>query len=267
MLFSQRNNIVTPPKNLKLDEISDDLKNSLWNALTEWKAKRNLYDTCYSIWKHFFKLAVDKMPYRTGITDVSYEAAWEKIRYFFFSAQWYEIFDLIEFVLQLEHSDKLDNEINRILISELTSYRVVNKQIIPVSNQDELSSLSQSINLEGPFENVAKHFQTALSHLSNRQNPDFRNSIKESISAVEAMAKVITGLSNATLDDALKQLEKEQKLHRSLKKGYQALYGYTCNSDGIRHSLMEESNLTLDDAKYFLISCSAFVNYLKTLSI
>ena len=228
---------------------------------------RNVHDTCYAIWKSFFKLAVDKMPYTRGITDVSYEVAWEKVRYFFFNAQWYEIYDLIEFLFELDHSDKLAKEINRILLVELSSYRIVNKQIIPVTNQVELDSLENAINLNGQYENVAEHFRTALTHLSNRQNPDFRNSIKESISAVEAMAKVITGLPSATLDDALKKLETEQKLHGSLKKGYLALYGYTCNSDGIRHSLMEESNLNLADAKYFLISCSAFVNYLKTLSI
>lgn len=28
---------------------------------------------------------------------------------------------------------------------------------------------------------------------------------------------------------------------------------------------MDEQNLTADEAKYFLIACAAFVNYLKTL--
>jgi len=55
-------------------------------------------------------------------------------------------------------------------------------------------------------------------------------------------------------------------LHGGLKNGYGNLYGYTNDANGIRHSLLAESNLTQADAKYFLISCSAFVNYLKTLS-
>ena len=28
------------------------------------------------------------------------------------------------------------------------------------------------------------------------------------------------------------------------------------------HAMMEKSNVTLDDAKFMLVSCSAFVNYL-----
>jgi hypothetical protein len=40
---------------------------------------------------------------------------------------------------------------------------------------------------------------------------------------------------------------------------------YTSSSDGIRHSLPEEIyDLTQDDARFMLIMCSAFVNYLKS---
>ena len=42
------------------------------------------------------------------------------------------------------------------------------------------------------------------------------------------------------------------------------LYGYTNDADGIRHAMLEQPNLTAADAKYFLISCTAFVNYLKS---
>lgn len=45
------------------------------------------------------------------------------------------------------------------------------------------------------------HLTKALSLLSDRNKPDYRNSIKESISAVEATCKSLTGIS--TLDKAL----------------------------------------------------------------
>ena len=32
---------------------------------------------------------------------------------------------------------------------------------------------------------------------------------------------------------------------------------------GIRHAMLNEPNLTAADARYFLVSCSSFVNYLK----
>jgi hypothetical protein len=51
-------------------------------------------------------------------------------------------------------------------------------------------------------------------------------------------------------------------MHPSLKSAFQNLYGYTSDANGIRHALLEEANLDFEDAKFMLVSCSAFVNYL-----
>ena len=97
--------------------------------------------------------------------------------------------------------------------------------------------------------------------MSNKTNPDYRNSIKESISSVESLAKQISKKNTATLGDALKELEKSKKLHPSLKNAFNSLYGYTSDAEGIRHALLKESNLTKADARFMLVCCSAFVNY------
>ena len=113
------------------------------------------------------------------------------------------------------------------------------------------------------FPNVKAHLQRALELLSDRKTPDYRNSIKESISAVESIAKEIAQKPKAELGDALKEIENQGKIHGAMKKAFLNLYGYTSDADGIRHALMEESNLTADDAKFFLLSCTSFINYLK----
>ena len=51
-------------------------------------------------------------------------------------------------------------------------------------------------------------------------------------------------------------------MHTDLKKGFKDLYGWTSDSDGIRHALMEMPTVDAEDARYMLVSCSAFVNYL-----
>jgi hypothetical protein len=61
---------------------------------------------------------------------------------------------------------------------------------------------------------------------------------------------------------ALAAIEKKTTLHPSLKEAFQKLYGYTSDAQGIRHALMDEPNLDIEDAKFMLVSCSAFVNYL-----
>jgi hypothetical protein len=99
--------------------------------------------------------------------------------------------------------------------------------------------------------------------LADRKAPDYRNSIKESISAVESLCNLITEDNKATLGKALKKLDDKVALHRCLKNAFDSLYGYTSDADGIRHALLEESNLEFEDAKFMLVACSAFINYLK----
>ncbi|MBE8966981.1 hypothetical protein IQ277_12215 [Nostocales cyanobacterium LEGE 12452] len=91
-----------------------------------------------------------------------------------------------------------------------------------------------------------------------------RNSIKESVSAVESLAKAITRKPKATLADALKVLEVFHNLHPTLKKSFLTLYGYTSDEGGIRHAMLTEPDLTIADAKFFLLSCTSFINYLKS---
>jgi len=41
------------------------------------------------------------------------------------------------------------------------------------------------------------------------------------------------------------------------------MYGYTSDEDGIRHAMLEEPDVGFEDAKFMLVACSAFINYLK----
>jgi hypothetical protein len=65
------------------------------------------------------------------------------------------------------------------------------------------------------------------------------------------------------LSDALKVIERRGSLHQALKEGFIKLYGYTSDEGGIRHAMLDEPNLSAADARYFLLSCTSFVNYLK----
>ena len=75
----------------------------------------------------------------------------------------------------------------------------------------------------------------ALALYSDRQTPDYANSIKESISAVESMLAHIIG-KEATLSGNLKELDKlGLDLHPAFKDALGKLYGFTSDSSGIRH--------------------------------
>ena len=66
----------------------------------------------------------------------------------------------------------------------------------------------------------------------------------------------------ATFSERMAVEEKGIPHHEALKKSFSNLYGYTNDADGIRHALLDESGLDLYDAKFMLVSYSAFLNYL-----
>jgi len=114
------------------------------------------------------------------------------------------------------------------------------------------------------FPAVSSHLKRSLALMSDKENPDYRNSIKESISAVESLAKAMTGKPKGTLADALKVLEVSHNLHPALKNSFLILYGYTSDEGGIRHAMLTEPDITVADAKFFLLSCTSLINYLKS---
>jgi hypothetical protein len=145
-----------------------------------------------------------------------------------------------------------------LLKQENAAYRLLNKQVVDITSEAEIAELEDS--LASQITPVKEHFTAALGFLSDRKNPDYRNSIKESISAVESVCRLIGG--GKTLGDALKQIRDKIGLHAALEKGFSALYGYTSDKDGIRHALLEESTVDAAEARFMLVACSAFVNFL-----
>ena len=137
----------------------------------------------------------------------------------------------------------------------------VEGKIVEITSEGEITEIELAIEQSQPYAGVKTHLTTALSLMSSRTNPDYRNSIKESISAVESLAKRLTGDEGATLGDALKKLEKAKQLHPALKDAFSKLYGYTSDAGGIRHALTNEADNTQAEARFMLIACSAFINF------
>ena len=141
------------------------------------------------------------------------------------------------------------------------AYRIVGKEVVEITSQNEIAEIEEALLQTS---NIKSHLSEALKLLSNRPNPDYRNSIKESISAVEALCREITGEN--TLGPALKALDKKGlAIPTFLKSGFEKLYYYTNNSKtGIRHALMDASDApSFEEAKFMLVACSAFVNYIQ----
>ena len=271
MLFSQRQGLTPSLKELQTEGMDDELRTKLWNVLTVlyWNNYRrggvyedvegsNMGGLIFALWHFFFKWPVDGMP--DGFFVVR-----GIIREQFFSFPWFRVYDFIEFVSANSDHDfakHLPIVCNRILEEENAGYRMIDGRFTSITSPAEIQAVEEVLAQAEAFPGVRAHLAAALRMLSDREQPDYRNSIKESISAVESACQVLTGSKSATLGNALKVLERHTHLHGAFKAGLSNLYGYTSDADGIRHAMLEEPSISFTDAKFMLVTCSGFVNYL-----
>ena len=270
MLFSKRKGFSSVRDTIQKDSMDDALRHGLWNALHLhiWKRiefnhyshsfqSSNVYSLFQHYWLNLFKFPLDNLPNNL-------EEAHQRIRDYFFECSWYEVYDFIEFTAQ--NCPKYLKEYfiiscNHSLEKELSAFRFVDMQLTDITNEEEIESIESAIKSTTKYSGASKHLKTALGFLSDRKSPDYRNSIKESISAVESLCVSVSNDPKATLGAALNKIEKSHQLHPAFKKALSSLYGYTSDSNGIRHALLEESTVSYNDAKFMLVSCSAFINY------
>lgn len=266
--FSERLGLKPVRTIAQVGSMDDALRNTLWNALSSFFESTSCDegDFTRALWWHFFKKPVDTRPIYNSGFGTSYVDVWAEVRDFYFTSDWNVVYDFVEFVLKCyPHADKLHANIGRALRAESAGYRLLNGRVVPITDEHEVGEVAAAASdAYGP---VAAHLRSAIDLLTDREKPNYRNSIKESISAVEAMAKIVANEPKATLGDALKALERNGKLHRSLKEAFLKLYGYTSDAQGIRHALVDEANLSQADARYFLVVCSAFINLLKAQAV
>ena len=270
-LFSQRKGLKPVKSVMQIDSMDDNLRNGLWNALTMYYWDNiHVYDRRISgddniklfraLWLNYFKLPIDTI-------DLSWNKMYGFLRGNFFEYEWNEVYDFIEFLIILEppfriNRDAFINYCNHILQKEVSAYRIIGNRFTEITSEEEIDEIEEALETTSSIKPVFHHLKTALDLFSDRKSPDYRNSIKESISAVEALCNLISKGNKTTLGQALKEIQKRVELHPALKKAFENLYGYTSDAEGIRHALLDEPNLDFEDAKFMLVSCSAFINYL-----
>jgi hypothetical protein len=277
MKFSQRIGKTAVRQSLQIESVDQELTNRLWNAVL-LDFLYNIEEYSFSgkdsqrtfvlklIWAEFFVRPVDDFPKDLLGRDFN-DGAIRIMKDWFFKAKWFEKYDLIEFLSKVDSKItflKFQKIANGTLEKESAGYRLIDNNIVQITAQEEINEIEEAINSSKKFKEIEIHLKTALDYLSNRNKQDYRNSIKESISAVESICTVISGNEKTTLGEALTKIETEYKIHGALKKAFSSLYGYTSDSGGIRHSLLKDNiDVTMEDAKFMLVTCSAFINYLK----
>lgn len=277
-LFSERYGYVKPRDILVRECINIDIQNAICSAFDYLYRIYNRIDTNVGrgyedsykamemvIWIHFHNMRRDDFYIHTGHRVVA-------TTFLESNVIWYKKLDMLEFAIKWmfeNYNDNARQDALKTFVQYLNerfqilgfAYRIVNNQIVEITSEEEIVEIEEALKVSDP---IAEHLSTSMALLSQRPNPDYRNSIKESISAVEYICREITG--KTTLGDALKELDKKGlQLSNMLKTAFEKLYVYTNDkATGIRHALMDEKDAPgFDEAKFMLVACSAFVNYIN----
>lgn len=283
--FSESNGMNKLCMEMQLTEFNERtrviLQNTLFNLLSYYFDREGGFDACRtSRWSalssDFCEDLLSNVFTQKTLLEKGYSYSWNEVykeyisRVFDF-APYNEVLDVILYCYKwmsrnyYSASEVFERKFNEVFEREYVGYRFVCGAIEQITDKIEISEMEKAYDVSfNSFEGSRSHIKKAFRFLSDRDTHDYKNCIKESISAVEAICKIIIKDDKSELNKALKKLkEKGLNIHPALEQAWIKLYAYTCDEGGIRHSEKAfESEVTFEEAKYMLVSCCAFVNYL-----
>lgn len=281
-LFSERYGYIKPSDVIIRERITPEIQNAICSCFDRSSCFK-FYDKRQSslekmVWTRFLNKREGEFRHNTQYV----------ISYLTNPNEWYKKLDLIEFSIKhlyrhmergqcydifdgndiidvddIYYNNNIDNFVDD-LNSEFKrlnfAYRIINKEIVEITAEEEIVAIENA--LENSVDNIRIHLNKALDLYAKKPIGDYGNSIKESISAVEAASRNITGENVLNFK---KLEEKDIIISPVLRQAFEKLYGYTNDkSTGIRHALMEDTNTPqAEEALFMLVSCSAFINYLN----
>lgn len=266
--FSQRTGLAPVPPQLDLGQVSDEFRRQVYYFLSLEFERRSEFgwDNHFfrEDWKRvtkdlhvlFFKRSIND--YENSVYEIS-----KKIQTFVNRSNIGELFDFLEFLVRHSApSAELKSDLKGVFISTRSAYRIIDLQVVAIGNTEQAEAFEAAVSSANEVGSEA-----ARSHLLDAglelRNANWANSVRESIHAVEAMARWLEPTAN-TLGPALSNLEDKGHLHGALKAAFGSLYGYSSDEAGVRHAKVFSDEAAVDetDALFMLGACSSFVSYL-----
>lgn len=271
--FSQAEGLEPLPTPLSLGELSREARSFLWrefhHEISQHIRRTDSVSGYYRLGAPWRKILYD------WHVEVLYEPADEfsnlaseiepKVKALVLGAPWNKVFDFLQFVMRHPGCpDRLTASVHNILNECRVAYQVVPNPptIVPRATEQEGDAIKRAFTVlaDAGLDAARSHLRGAAELINSGKYGD---SVRESIHAVESVARTLDPKASKTLNPALKALEKHARIHPALKEGFVKIYGYTSDEGGIRHSLLEnEPNVDLEDAVFMFGACASFTTYL-----
>lgn len=207
--------------------------------------------------------------------DYDDDSSWGALTSHLKDCNWPEFYDFVELVGQLLQKKDEDG-----LFDEIEYFKAYQAKVNALLHEDgigwslnEKSELRRQVpkslsmrmsntesQLKNRFASARIHYQKAVTYLY--QHPiDEANSIKEIISALECVAKVLAP-KTSTLGEAIKLLRRDSKYSTHLLDGLERLYVYSNATPLIRHGHVKGGGPLLPEAELSLFIGVAYIRYL-----
>ncbi len=276
LTFSQAEGLAELPRQLKREEMPRALRVQVWAVIWEdmdRSIRRNVIvdnilvlqdhwrTVAIQLWIEYFQEPADEFPYDA-------EGIKERFKKTVLDASYNDVFDFLTKLLRCKKCPPaLSQAVAYLLRKHQMAYYLDTSgtpTFMPVSTPEEGEAVrgAMGVMAESGMDGARTHLRKAAEAINHRQYAD---AVRESISAVESVAKVVSGGEKQTLAPVLKKLEKRGLLsHPALSEAFQKLYGYTSDEEGIRHSLLEKgaANVGVEEAVFMFGACASFCGYL-----
>ena len=273
LTFSQAEGIDPLPQPVALGELSQQARVCLWDIIyrslvTAARREIGLLEEIYisEPWKtillHYHKFHLHKP---ADEFSSAYEARASEIKKLFLHGDYNQVFDFLQVVLRHPSPPhKFCDSVASVLKDCMCAYTVIEDgpTIVPISLPEQRKSIQDAFRVLKP-----DLFKGARSHLCKSaeciKNGDLAGSVRESIHAVESVARRLNADAKQSLKPALDALSQKAPLHPAFTRGIENFYGYTSDEDGIRHALLEEQEkVDIADAVFMFGACTSFTAYL-----
>jgi hypothetical protein len=251
--FEQAEGAAPLPSQLKLKEISQELRALLWHVIHTHLYKATQYPSMGGSsflrppWEGIFEymhVARDHAMADEFENDARKLTA--KVKQIFEKGDHVAMFGWLQYVLRLTTCpNRLADEIERALRIGRAAYRVLDRNtIVPIGSDAELATLKRAFAdlAATEYHGARDHLRKAAEELTAGRYSD---SIRESIHAVESVARTLA--PDGKLSGALAKLEQSANIHGGMKSGFNSLYGYTSDAQGIRHAHLNEPSSQPDE--------------------
>lgn len=211
------------------------------------------------------------MKFRPDSYIWSNEYAKEPFQEHLFGAEWFLVYDVLEDLAEELHpseAGKYSDRVNAAFAQAGVVYEFrdgfverldeAGREVGIQHSEDETREV-----LTDEFAPVLGQYEKALQGLHGRP-ADFKQAIRESANALEAVARIVSGKNKSTLGEAMNSIygPGSQDHHKALKASLTSLYGYASGLPGARHGQNVDVEVSFEEALLTVRLCGAAIAFL-----